>query len=1008
MTRAALLIPVLALLAPGCNRDKDGNSGTVDTACDIDRDGDGYCSGDDDCDDSNPDVYDGAPEICDGEDNDCDGLVDEDFNPGESEVCDGLDNNCDGEIDNDPVDGTVYYPDTDGDGYGDESDAGTIRCDEGSGFTDDNTDCDDALEDVHPGASELCFNGIDDDCDGSDDESCPVEQCGDITEDTTWADNDVGYYVSCDIYVEGSAGPVFTVQDGAVVYFAEGVGIYVGDGAEGGMAVEGGADGVVFTSGLYWTDADAGQEPGDWTGVSFGEYTLTDESSLSGMALEYAGSDGGGGLFLAGELASIEVTDSEICRNIGGGVLATDGAAPDISGSTLCENDGSGFYADDGSGLAEAGTSNSFTNNEVWGNSDYPVDIPVASIEELDPSTSYTDADVPYLSIRGGDVLENTSVWPQDLPYYVHGDSVTVADSSVPVLTIDDGAVMLFAEETGLIIGGTLTEYGSLVVNGSSEGVELTSFDESVGWDGITIERGAHTVSIDHLDLSNGGDNGYGNIYIVNGSGDPAISIDSSTISASTSNGIYVGTEAEPLITGTTIQDNAEDGVYVYSTGGLSISGSASFTGNTVTDNGGYPVSVPANYVNELDSSSAYTGNGTDRIRVWTDTVEYDSLWQKLDVDYYVNGDITVQASSSPVMTVEADVTVYMNSGVAIKVGSSSNGGFTTEGTADSPVTFTSASSRPAAGDWEGITLDNKTQDSLSTLEGIVIEYGGDNGYGGLYLKDSSPSLSDCIIRDNANSGIYIDDTSATSAEEPDITSCTIQDNEDYGVYVDPDGGIGDYSDNILTGNGVAFNVPCEYVGALDDTSTFDGNDVDRVEVQGGYVEDNATWDDLGVDYFIADDVQVRSSATLTVSAGVRMIFDTGVAFHVGYGGREGSIKAIGTSTDPIVFTSAEDSPSPGDWAGLSLNYGCSTVKLTYVEVAYGDQNLYFNNCDVGNLNNVTATYGDTYNFYFYKSDASLTTVTGTDAGSYDFYCTGGGSLSTSGTITYDTQSGCF
>lgn len=80
------------------------------------------------------------------------------------ETCDGLDNDCDGDIDN--VEGVSWYPDIDGDGYGNETVEGISGCDQpASGYVTNNDDCDDTNGSVHPKQSEAC-NGIDDNCDG--------------------------------------------------------------------------------------------------------------------------------------------------------------------------------------------------------------------------------------------------------------------------------------------------------------------------------------------------------------------------------------------------------------------------------------------------------------------------------------------------------------------------------------------------------------------------------------------------------------------------------------------------------------------------------------------------------------------------------------------------------------------------------------------------------------------------------------------------------------------------
>jgi hypothetical protein len=172
----------------------------------------GYVPNDRDCDDDDDAINPDGIEVCGGVDDDCDDLVDEVdpdltpdlwfhdgdgdgygtgagapscaapssdsvrldgdcddsttlVSPDADEVCNGVDDDCDEDVDSTATDRRAYYPDGDGDGYGDAA-SPLLACPPGpgSGYSTNASDCDDFRGDVHPTAPE-CDDGVDNDCD---------------------------------------------------------------------------------------------------------------------------------------------------------------------------------------------------------------------------------------------------------------------------------------------------------------------------------------------------------------------------------------------------------------------------------------------------------------------------------------------------------------------------------------------------------------------------------------------------------------------------------------------------------------------------------------------------------------------------------------------------------------------------------------------------------------------------------------------------------------------------
>ncbi|MCP4363267.1 MAG: right-handed parallel beta-helix repeat-containing protein, partial [Chloroflexi bacterium] len=194
-------------------------------------------------------------------------------------------------------------------------------------------------------------------------------------------------------------------------------------------------------------------------------------------------------------------------------------------------------------------------------------------------------------------------------------------------------------------------------------------------------------------------------------------------------------------------------------------------------------------------------------------------------------------------------------------------------------------------------------------LDTAVIENNGEQGmylyYGGHY------TFTNVTIQNNAGDGIY-----AQYIGDLTLTNSTLTNNTGYGYF--------DYNSNNslalqnvnLTNNGVAGRLP---VNTAMNNVDWTGNTRNEIEWSGGTLTQPADWVRLpaGITtYHVVGDISVADGVSLTVGAGVNVIFSQYAGLFV-----NGQITAVGTPTNPITFTAAVSNTS-GYWDFVQIGGG--------------------------------------------------------------------------------------
>ncbi len=956
-----------------------------------DGDGDGYIStgdGGTDCDDDNPLVNAAASESCNGIDDNCDALVDGDdatdatwwypdadldgsgsdelgvrqcaaptgfigaggdcddsdeaVNPSASELCNDVDDDCDGVVDDAPVDGDTYYADLDNDTFGDFNNA-TTSCGLSAGVSNDGTDCDDSDPDVSPAASEVCGNGIDDDCDGGVDEACVLEHCGPITTAELWTQGWI-HRVTCPVDVQTT----LTIEQGTLVRFA---------GFDSTIDVGHTATGRLLALGDATEPIRFEYEGIRGGGFQFGPL---DTGSIVQHALIQAGDNPRASIVNAAPLLVLD------------NVVISDGPLHGIStepGSELIVR-GSRIERMQGAGIVSAGGITELSDSVITDNLGTPIRVQVADVGNIvntDVSGNWTDA----VSVGGGDVTAD-AVW-QDLGApYVFSDSVGIGSLSEPVVTIEPGVELRFGANDFLAVGEHAP--GMLVIDASADPVVMqgtTTRQFPGGWQGLELRRFDLGSTIDGLVVRHAeigirtvGDEGFDSA---------TLELHGIQIEQSLDSGVLADAYSSLDLFDLSITDGLGDGVV---TGAELLR----FEDVTIERNAHIALGVAPNHVVEA-AAATLVDNGDERLHVIaTDSpLTIDALWPARAEPYVVAGLLIVDDIGRPSLTLAdgAELQFNQHSGLEIRRGT-----FDIESGA-AGVLLTSSRPSPSPGDWRSLHLGDASEVGPSLLEGLTIEYAGGNSSGSLYFQGADPKhLRGITVRDGGSNGLYAGPT----ANGMIIEDAVITGHSAAGIGGHSRGYFNAIRGSTITGNAQPMNVASSWnIGALEADNTVVGN-LDDVLVVNAYdcfcrVTADMTMRNFGLTWVVNGVISMihTSNPVLTIEAGNRVEFGSGGGITLAdYAGR-GSLVVPGTAAEPVVLTSSSASPAPGDWQGLLFTRDAAgDLSHTTVEYAGGGVNesaVYFEYNTTVSWSDVTvshsAGWGANYDYATIEPDVT-------------------------------------
>jgi hypothetical protein len=531
--------------------------------------------------------------------------------------------------------------------------------------------------------------------------SAITDHFGDITQDEVWGPGKHRIFGFVNIL-----DATVTIEPGAVVVFSERgtLNVGTGDGVTEATLI---ANGTASQQILFTADTDTPVK-GYWNNINFGS-GQSGNSSMEYCTIEYGGAD-----------SSYET------------MISSYGQAISFNNNTVRYSSTTGIR------VYENGFK-SFNSNKVTDCGSFVMDIDPSSVHSIGSNNIFEGEQ--GIQIMNIPLTVSSTTWQkQNIPYVING-TIRVGSATGTHLTIESGTKLKFNTYGTLLVGQYADSLAVLTAEGTaSDSIyflpvkEKNDYDSR--WKNLKFGPGAQegsSIAYARIEHTSGTiSTGYGGLMLEGA----AVAINNTYFLDAGTYGVYCDEEGRFL----------------------------SFENNVIHNDGRDGISIHANWVHTIGNTNSIIAD--HEILVQKDIIEHSAVtWKKQPFPYTIYGliDLGTDNAGGSMLNIEAGSTIAFVQRQSIQLYSygSEGGGIIANGTAEEPITFTSAKDSQQPGDWERISLGSKTKEG-TIFNHCIFEYGGNYNAPLEIGYTDVPVITNCIFRNNKEYGLLLQRSSPT------------------------------------------------------------------------------------------------------------------------------------------------------------------------------------------------------------------------------------------------------